>query len=144
MSFLFLVRLTDSEEMIREHLRSLRQSEARLLSVEKENLELHTKVNFLTKEKNSISRELERSKVCGTISGVATDKIKGLQGWLHLMAWLLFKFYRVTIIIIVITVMLVTVVGESHVTSAIVKRIFSLVQVFIVVFSFSFFLVPGV
>ena len=130
--------------MIREHLRSLRQSEARLLAVEKENLELHTKVNFLTKEKNSISRELERSKVCGTISGAATGKIKGLQGWLHFMAWLLFKFYRVTIIIIVIILMLVTVVGELHVTSAIVKRIFSLVQVFIVVFSFSFFLGPGV
>ena len=75
-----------------------------------------------------------------SITGAATGKIKGLQGWLHFMAWLLFKFYRVTIIIIVIILMLVTVVGELHVTSAIVKRIFSLVQVFIVVFSFSFFL----
>lgn len=60
---LCLNRLTDSEEVIREHLRSLRQREAALNALEKENSELHDKVNLLIQEKGTISRELEKTKV---------------------------------------------------------------------------------
>ena len=56
-------RLTDGEEVIREHLRSLRQSEAALNALEKENTELHDKVNLLIQEKGAITRELEKTKV---------------------------------------------------------------------------------
>ena len=56
-------RLTDSEEVIREHLRSLRQREAALNAMEKENAELHDKVNLLVQEKATITRELEKAKV---------------------------------------------------------------------------------
>lgn len=56
-------RLTDSEEVIREHLRSLRQREAALNAMEKENTELHDKVNLLVQEKATITRELEKVKV---------------------------------------------------------------------------------
>ena len=56
-------RLTDSEEVIREHLRSLRQREAALNAMEKENTELHDKVNLLVQEKATIARELEKAKV---------------------------------------------------------------------------------
>lgn len=57
-----LAKLTDSEEVIREHLRSLRQREAALNALEKENSELHDKVNLLVQEKSTISRELEKTK----------------------------------------------------------------------------------
>ncbi|XP_068754666.1 myosin-11-like [Montipora capricornis] len=57
-----LAKLTDNEEIIREHLRSLRQREASLNVLEKENAELHDKVNFLLQEKGSLTRELERTK----------------------------------------------------------------------------------
>ena len=56
-------RLTDDEEVIREHLRSLRQREAALNALEKENDELHDKVNLLIQEKGAITRELEKLKV---------------------------------------------------------------------------------
>lgn len=56
-------RLTDGEEVIREHLRSLRQREAALNALEKENDELHDKVNLLIQEKCAITRELEKLKV---------------------------------------------------------------------------------
>ena len=58
-----MTRLTDSEEVIREHLRSLRQREAALNVLEKENTELHDKVNSLIQEKGSVARELEKAKV---------------------------------------------------------------------------------
>lgn len=58
-----LNRLTDGEEVIREHLRSLRQREAALNALEKENDELHDKFNLLTQEKGAITRELEKLKV---------------------------------------------------------------------------------
>ena len=58
-----LNRLTDGEEVIREHLRNLRQREAALNALEKENDELHDKVNLLTQEKGAITRELEKLKV---------------------------------------------------------------------------------
>ncbi|KAJ7379582.1 protein of unknown function (DUF4686) [Desmophyllum pertusum] len=57
-----LAKLTDGEEVIREHLRSLRQSEAALNALEKENTELHDKVNLLIQEKGAITRELEKTK----------------------------------------------------------------------------------
>lgn len=57
-----LAKLTDSEEVIREHLRSLRQSEAALNALEKENTELHDKVNLLIQEKGAVTRELEKAK----------------------------------------------------------------------------------
>ena len=60
---LFVNRLTDGEEIIREHLRSLRQREAALNALEKENAELHDKVNLLIQEKGAVTRELERTKV---------------------------------------------------------------------------------
>ena len=63
---MFIFRLTDCEEIIREHLRTLRQSEARLVSLEKENLTLQSKVDLLSKEKSSITRELQKSKVWGS------------------------------------------------------------------------------
>jgi len=56
-------RLTDGEEVIREHLRSLRQRETALNALEKENAELHDKVNLLIQEKGAIARELEKLKV---------------------------------------------------------------------------------
>ena len=56
-------RLTDSEEVIREHLRNLRQRETALNALEKENDELHDKVNLLIQEKGAITRELEKLKV---------------------------------------------------------------------------------
>jgi len=56
-------RLTDGEEVIREHLRSLRQREAALNALEKENAELHDKVNLLIQEKGTITRELEKLRV---------------------------------------------------------------------------------
>lgn len=56
-------RLTDSEEVIREHLRSLRQREGALNVLEKENAELHDKINLLIQENGSITRELEKVKV---------------------------------------------------------------------------------
>ena len=61
-------RLTDSEEVIREHLRSLRQREAALNALEKENSELHDKVNLLVQEKSTISRELEKTKVSQSVN----------------------------------------------------------------------------
>lgn len=57
-----LAKLTDGEEVIREHLRSLRQREAALNALEKENSELHDKVNLLVQEKSTITRELEKTK----------------------------------------------------------------------------------
>ena len=61
--FFSVNRLTDSEEVIREHLRSLRQREAALNALEKENSELHDKVNSLMQEKGSVTRELEKAQV---------------------------------------------------------------------------------
>ena len=61
--YLCVGRLTDSEEIIREHLRSLRQREAALNALEKENNELHDKVNLLVQEKGAVTRELEKTKV---------------------------------------------------------------------------------
>jgi len=58
-----LAKLTDNEEVIREHLRDLRQREVIIGGLEKENAELHDKVNVLLQEKGSLSRELERVKV---------------------------------------------------------------------------------
>lgn len=58
-----MTRLTDSEEIIREHLRDLRQREAALNVLEKENTELQDKVNSLMQEKGAITRELEKAKV---------------------------------------------------------------------------------
>jgi len=60
---LYLNRLTDGEEVIREHLRSLRQRETALNALEKENAELHDKVNLLIQEKATVTRELEKLKV---------------------------------------------------------------------------------
>lgn len=67
---LFVNRLTDGEEIIREHLRSLRQREAALNALEKENAELHDKVNLLIQEKGAVTRELERTKVSLLVSWV--------------------------------------------------------------------------
>lgn len=61
-------RLTDNEEVIREHLRDLRQREVIIGGLEKENAELHDKVNVLLQEKGSLSRELERVKVSACLS----------------------------------------------------------------------------
>ena len=65
---LFVNRLTDGEEIIREHLRSLRQREAALNALEKENAELHDKINLLIQEKGAFTRELERTKVSLLVS----------------------------------------------------------------------------
>ena len=67
---LFVNRLTDGEEIIREHLRSLRQREAALNALEKENAELHDRVNLLIQEKGAVTRELERTKVSWLVSWV--------------------------------------------------------------------------
>ena len=68
-AFLLCVnRLTDGEEIIREHLRSLRQREAALNALEKENAELHDKVNLLIQEKGAITREFEKAKVSLLVS----------------------------------------------------------------------------
>ena len=71
-------RLTDGEEVIREHLRSLRQSEAALNALEKENTELHDKVNLLIQEKGAITRELEKTKVSQLESCYGTRSNHGL------------------------------------------------------------------
>jgi len=68
-AFLLCVnRLTDGEEIIREHLRSLRQREAALNALEKENAELHDRVNLLIQEKGAITREFEKAKVSLLVS----------------------------------------------------------------------------
>ena len=63
-----MYRLTDNEEVIREHLRDLRQREVTIGGLEKENAELHDKVNLLLQEKGFLSRELERVKVSACLS----------------------------------------------------------------------------
>jgi hypothetical protein len=49
-------RLTESEEIIREHLRNLREAETRLSMLEKENLELRDKVNIVMRQNEHLER----------------------------------------------------------------------------------------
>ncbi|CAB3979175.1 Hypothetical predicted protein [Paramuricea clavata] len=51
-----LTRLTESEEIIREHLRNLREAETRLSVMEKENLELRDKVNIVMRQNEHLER----------------------------------------------------------------------------------------
>ena len=52
----FLLRLTESEEVIREHLRNLREAETRLSAMEKDNLEMRDKVNILARQNEHLER----------------------------------------------------------------------------------------
>lgn len=49
-------RLTEGEEIIREHLRNLREAETRLSVMEKENLELRDKVNIVMRQNEHLER----------------------------------------------------------------------------------------
>lgn len=51
-----LTRLTQSEEVIREHLRNLREAETRLSAMEKDNLEMRDKINILTRQNEHLER----------------------------------------------------------------------------------------
>ncbi|XP_032239746.2 myosin-11 [Nematostella vectensis] len=53
-----LTRLTDGEELIREYQRQTRQSEARAAMLDKENIELQSRINVLLRDKSELSRQL--------------------------------------------------------------------------------------
>ena len=52
----FHFRLTESEEVIREHLRNLREAETRLSAMEKDNLAMRDKITIISRQNEHLER----------------------------------------------------------------------------------------